>query len=189
MLAAGGGPDVTRGIPERSGNFVVKPSGRAGTKMRTAGWANDPRTSAGGAALKMPLLRYFLFTGGVLVALLFALDAWAPSPPVAPVAPTAIDYLPVVRIHSERKWPERIVFDTRVPAIIPGEIVIATDVPAPIGLSAAARIRDTFAQFEPAYLKRGQAKLQQKRKLAKGRVSPSIIVAQQPRFGFLASGW
>jgi hypothetical protein len=148
---------------------------------------------ADGAALNMPLLRYFLFTGGVLLALLFAFDAWAPPPHAASATPTAIDYLPVLRIHSERKWPERIVFDTNVPAMaptnIPAEAVTATDVPAPIGLPAAARVRDTFAQFEPVYPKRGLPKLQQKRRIARSRASPSIAVAQQPRFGFLASSW
>jgi len=26
---------------------------------------------------------------------------------------------PAIRIHSERKWPERIVFDTTLPAVAP----------------------------------------------------------------------
>ncbi len=66
----------------------------------------------------MPLMRYFFFVGGVLLALLFVSDAVLPKLPVADRSDTAID-LPAVRIQSDRKWPERVVFDTSVPATRP----------------------------------------------------------------------
>ena len=48
----------------------------------------------------MPLARYFLFVGGVLLALLFLSDAYLPKLPAAERADTD---LPVIRIHSDRK--------------------------------------------------------------------------------------
>ena len=34
---------------------------------------------------------------------------------------------PVIRIHSDRKWPERIVFDTTLPTIVPAQTAIVED--------------------------------------------------------------
>src|SRR5215813_10239563 len=62
---------------------------------------------------KMPLARYFLWVGSVLLALLFIAGACLPKLPAANAMTDAPP--PAIRIHSERKWPERIVFDTSAP--------------------------------------------------------------------------
>ena len=62
----------------------------------------------------MPLTRYFCFVGGILLALLLISDAYFPKLPVAHSANT-VSY--IIRIHSDRKWPERIVYDTSLPTI------------------------------------------------------------------------
>jgi hypothetical protein len=142
----------------------------------------------------MPLARYFFFVGGVLLALLWISDAVLPKLPVADRSETGID-LPVVRINSDRKWPERVVFDTAaiIPAIVPVLPAKAeASVPAPTivaDVSAGARVRDAFGQFEPAYPKRPGPKPQGKRKIAKSRIGPppTVLVAQQPRLGFFAN--
>ena len=67
----------------------------------------------------MPLARYFVFVGGVLLALLFLSDAYLPKLPAAQMADTD---LPVIRIHTDRKWPERVVYDTSHATIIPAQI-------------------------------------------------------------------
>jgi hypothetical protein len=78
---------------------------------------------------RMPLARYFLFVGGVLLALLFISDAYLPKLPVVDMATTE---LPVIRIHSDRKWPERVVYDTSLPTIIPAQIAhMVVGVPSP----------------------------------------------------------
>src|SRR5215831_17528726 len=61
----------------------------------------------------MPLLRYFLFVGGTLIALLFVANAAFPAMPF-PQNLTSVSDHPPVRIHSDRKLPERVVFDTSV---------------------------------------------------------------------------
>jgi hypothetical protein len=134
----------------------------------------------------MPLARYFFFVGGVLLALLFVVDAVLPKLPVADRTDTD---LPVIRIHSDRKWPERVVFDTSIPTIIPPQTAKAEAVvpaPAPVAdVSAKVRVREAFAQFVPPDPKKPEPKLQRKRKIAKSRVAPPVVlVAQQPRFGF-----
>ena len=63
----------------------------------------------------MPLARYFLYVGGVLLTLVFILDACLTSQ--LPAIERSHADSPVIRIHSDRKWPERIVFDTALPVI------------------------------------------------------------------------
>jgi hypothetical protein len=150
----------------------------------------------------MPLARYFLFVGAALLALLFGVNAFLPSLPVADNTQTAAD-LPAIRINSDRKWPERVVFDTRIQAM-PSATSVAvakTDaaVPAPATVAdteAKARVLDAFAQLvppqpkqiEPSEPKKPAPPPQHKRKIAKKPVGPpATLVAQQPRFGFFAN--
>ena len=138
----------------------------------------------------MLLARYFLSVGGVLLALLFVADAVVPKVPAAGTDrnDTSTDKS-VIRIHSDRKWPERVVFDTSIPTIVPAQTVKAEAVvppPTPVpDVTAKTRVREAFAQFVSPEPKKPEAKLQRKRKIAKSRVAPPVIlVAQQPRFGF-----
>ena len=147
----------------------------------------------------MPVARYFLFVGGVLLALLFALDAFAPlQVAVAGNSAPSIDKT-VVRIRSDQKLPERVVYDTSLPTIVPPTAAtrIAAAPPAPAAdVSAQARVRDTFAQFVPAEAKKlekqhePQAQAPRKRKIAKSRPAQPLRFAQQQHFGFFGgSTW
>ena len=99
----------------------------------------------------MPLVRYFYFVGGVLLALLFILDARIPK---LEVSAKATVYPPVIRIYSDRKWPERIVYDTSLPTIVPTSIATTEDViQAPeitAGVSTDAKERESFAMLPPS---------------------------------------
>jgi hypothetical protein len=113
----------------------------------------------------MPLARYFLWVGGVLLALLFVADACLPTLPVAE-ARTDVPP-PIIRIHSERKWPDRIVFDTNasIPRINVAAI-LAHDEPA----QQTTGVREARAQMETSDLRQvtgakkleGPARRQQK---------------------------
>ena len=96
----------------------------------------------------MPLARYFLYVGGVLLALVFILDACFPSDQVT--QKTHPD-LPAIRIHSDRKWPERVVYDTSLPAttLTPIASVEAGDVPgANADVLVRTKEREAFAQLQ-----------------------------------------
>ena len=138
----------------------------------------------------MPIARYFLFVGGVLLALLLAVDALFPQQAVvASRGASSVDKT-VVRIRSDQKPPERVFYDTSLPTIVPPPAVTA-QVTAPVVAPAVAaasadataqtRVRETFAQFVPAEAKKPEPQAQRKRKVAKSRPAPPMQIAQQPQ--------
>src|ERR1700737_3272429 len=151
----------------------------------------------------MPVARYFLFVGGVLLALLFVADAFAPQQPAVASngAPSVDKY--TVRIKSDQKLPERVVYDTSLPTIVPAKAtVVAAAAPSTPAseTSAQARVRDTFAQFVPGEARKPDKQLvkqaekqpeplaPKKRKVAKPHPSPQAqppmrLAQQQPHFG------
>ena len=144
----------------------------------------------------MLLVRYFLFVGGVLLTLVFTLDAWLTEPPVMERSQANSS---VMRIHSDRKWPERIVFDTTLPAIVPAQTAIVEErVPGPSTVIDARkeREREAFALMQPSDAKRletsaparRELKPQRQRKTVKRHVMPrSLFVARQPQFGWFGN--
>jgi hypothetical protein len=164
----------------------------------------------------MPIFRYFIFVGGALLALLFLVNQTLSPEPVKQAAQASVataSEQPVVRIRSDRKLPERVVFDTNQPTIAAPVIKTATVTapadaaasPALADASAKARVRETFAQLVPdpksaasaksAEAKSAEAKpaapVHHKRKVARSRAAPQysygygrpMLVAQQPHFG------
>ena len=153
----------------------------------------------------MPVARYFLFVGGLLLALLLAIDALVPQQAaVASRGASSVDKT-VVRIRSDQKLPERVVYDTSIPTIVPPPAmaqgpapVVAPSAPAVAAAladptaQAQARVRETFAQLVPTTGKKPEPQAQRKRKIAKSRLAspmhiaqPSQVrVAQQSHFGF-----
>jgi hypothetical protein len=147
---------------------------------------------ADGAVPEMPIARYFFYVGGVLLALLFAADAFVPKEPVgSAIASATTTENPTLRIRSDRKWPEPVVYDTSLPTIVPPKVEIAAAVPPPAAeASAKSRVRESFAQFKPADDAKPEAKPRPKRKVAKVRaVQPTMRVAQQRPFGFFANNF
>ena len=145
----------------------------------------------------MPVARYFLFVGAALLALLFALDAFVPQQvAVASNAAASIDKT-VVRIRSDQKPPERVVYDTSLPTIVPPVVktqIAAAPVAQVADASAQARVRNTFAQFVPAEAKKlekqigPQAQTPRKRKIAKARPAQQPMrLAQQQHFGLFGN--
>jgi hypothetical protein len=145
----------------------------------------------------MPLARYFLYVGGVLLTLLFIFDACLTG---VPVAPSSNPNLPVIRIHTDRKWPDRVVFDTSLPSVPPMRTALAEDrVPSPPTVADVAvneKEREAFALIQPSDPKRLQpsepgkrAVMQQRhRRIAKRHVMPrSLLAARQPHFGWFGN--
>ncbi len=127
----------------------------------------------------MPLVRYFSFVGGVLLALLFILDTCFPK---LPVAATAKVNLPVIRVYSDPKWPERIAYDTNLPAITPTSMASTEGIiQAPkiiADASAGAKERESFAMLPPS-MDRLQASNTKMREL-KARYQTKIVRKRTP---------
>jgi hypothetical protein len=146
----------------------------------------------------MPLARYFSFVGGVLLALLFMLDAYLPKPPAA--AKAKVD-LPVIRIHTDRKWPERIVYDTSLPTIVPTSmasnegIIEASKTIADI--STGAKGRESFAMLPPSTerlqisnTKMREPKPPYRRKIVRKRTpAPMVAMARHPQSGWFGGNF
>ncbi|MHC2333995.1 hypothetical protein [Bradyrhizobium sp. USDA 4454] len=103
----------------------------------------------------MPVARYFLYVGGVLLALLFIVNAVVPQEATIPgqsqtISSPGVDKT-MVRIRSTQKLPDRVEYDTSLPTIVPAQVnaVAAAALPAAGDASAQARVRSTFAQFIP----------------------------------------
>lgn len=111
-----------------------------------------------------------------MVALLFVVDFFSPKAvaesgihSAGPVDKTTL------RIRSEQKVPERIVFDTTQPTIVPKAAQTAqAELPGPAPapeITASARVRETFAQFSPVEPKKADAVVK-KKKTAKANTQP-----------------
>src|SRR5262245_35286753 len=105
----------------------------------------------------MPLLRYFFYVGGILLGLIMISNFVLPQAPL-PSTLTSATELPPVRIHSDRKLPERVVLDTSstisikpVPMLAPVAVAqSAAAEPAPAAaaeIPPKARVREAFAQL------------------------------------------
>jgi hypothetical protein len=138
----------------------------------------------------MPLARYFLWVGGALLAVLLIAHWYLPELPDADMASVVP---PLVRIQSEQKWPERIVYDTSRETIVTAPPANAqSDIapPAPVA-DALATARDAFAEAPPsdadktqsADQKKQDTKPHAKRKVAKRR-APVLVVQRYPQFGW-----
>jgi hypothetical protein len=135
----------------------------------------------------MPLARYFLWVGGALLAVLLIAHWFLPELPDADKASIAP---PLVRIQSQQKWPERIVYDTSHETIVPA--LVAGDIAPPAAAAdVLATARDAFAEAPPsdasktqsADQKKPDAKPHAKRKVTRRR-APVLMVERRPQFGW-----
>jgi hypothetical protein len=91
----------------------------------------------------MPLLQYFGWVGSFLFAALLAANWWCS----APIAPAQVSDVPLnqtinIRIRTDHKWPERVVFDTTRSSLAP-EATVELEALAP----AAHQPFDAFAEM------------------------------------------
>jgi hypothetical protein len=141
----------------------------------------------------MPLARYFLYVGGALLALLLIANACMPS---SPVADRANSRPATIRIHSDQKLPEHVVYDTRLPTIVPPPLAQNNTLHlAPTIADVPAKTREAFAQLQFAEattvrpsVKKPEGKLQRQRKVARKHLAPrEFRIARQPYFGWFGS--
>jgi hypothetical protein len=141
----------------------------------------------------MPLLRYFLYVGAALVALLFTITWYLPPLEAEPARADADRT--TIRIHSQHKWPSAVVFDTTLPTIVPPQApVVAAEAPAPRPVrEALAMLPEPPADKAAPSIKPAEAAKPAKRHVRRTRVAriPASPPGFEP-FGFRSAwavGW
>ena len=142
----------------------------------------------------MPLARYFLWVGAVLLALLLAADL---SLPELPVAKSADARLPAIHIQSVEKLPDRVVYDTSIATIIPAPPANReANIPAAATVADISAARQAFAQSQPSDAKQPQRSDPRKRdtrqrhhRFATRRAAPSALLAARQPFGWFGTGY
>ena len=85
----------------------------------------------------MPIVRYIVWVGTSLLALLLVANWFLPDPP-REMAHEAVD-APVIRIASAERQPESVFIDTNQPTIIPPPMLLGNAIPdAPSPLQSYA---------------------------------------------------
>ncbi len=92
----------------------------------------------------MPLVRYLLFTGSMLLGLLFLADWYFPTSRAATAGVDNDVDRSIIRIHSSHKWPAAIQMDTTAP--MPAAAPVMAEATAPG--APVERVRQAYA-FEP----------------------------------------
>src|SRR6266545_1301166 len=95
-----------------------------------------------------------MFVGCLLVAMLFVANWIWPGEPKAPIQVQAVSaespFEQTIRIQSARRWPDKIVFDTNQPTIVPPPApVAAASAPPPPPVVAANSPLDARAEIKP----------------------------------------
>jgi len=134
----------------------------------------------------MPLGRYFLYVGGLLLGLLFLIDWYVPQPAAQAVEAAPLDRS-TIRVHSAHRWPSAVVFDTTQPTIVPPQQPIVATIPAPA--PAAKKPHDALAlaqagEIPGAAVAPAAPPKQVKRRVRTARPVYSPRVASYETFGF-----
>ncbi len=136
----------------------------------------------------MPLMKYFVFVGAALVLLLFTMNWLVPDPTTEPAYSST--QKPVIRISSIQTLPERVVFDTNMPAPAPSVMRVAAQplrsafaleqiTPGlPPTFSILAQVTQVSSPKKTIIAKREPAKITAKREPSKAVVANRI--APQP---------
>jgi hypothetical protein len=93
------------------------------------------------AVNQVPLGRYFLFVGGVLLTMLFIAERYWPVASFPTFQTEARFDKSIIRVSSSHRWPERIILDTSLPTVVPPPYESVADVPAVVRAP-----REAFAQ-------------------------------------------
>jgi hypothetical protein len=137
----------------------------------------------------MPVGRYFIFVGSVLFALLLFADWYYPGSSV--VSRADVDRS-ILRIKSDHRWPERIVFNTSLSTIVPPVALVETPPRARDSKEAFARvISPTPSGISPPSPRIGLKAVRQRRPKPATRLRPDSVASFQQAYerDTVAGGW
>jgi hypothetical protein len=131
----------------------------------------------------VPLIRYFVFVGILLLGMLFMADWYLPSASSQTFfRETRVDRS-IIRIKSAHTWPEPVVIDTSLPTIVPPPPVLAK-------ATVINQPRDALAQLNSPLPKASEypGPVTAKRKVA-AQTRPARIATYRGIPEALPAGW
>ena len=133
--------------------------------------------------VQVPVARYFLLVGSVLLAMLFIADWSLPDAPQSFTRDARVDKS-IIRIKSAHRWPEKIVYDTSLPTIVPQASPTSAELPM------LKQPRDSIAQLIAPLppLTKSPAQTKTKR-IAVRKPSPTRMAAYPATSDPLPAGW
>jgi hypothetical protein len=133
---------------------------------------------------QVPLGRYFLFVGSLLLGMLFVAERyWQDSNSSNFVGEARYDNS-VIRIKSAHRWPERIIIDTSLPTIVPPPTSAFAEPPLVSSPREAFALLNAPTRKVPEYT----APVRIKRKLVK-RPPETQIAGAAAKAEMLPAGW
>jgi hypothetical protein len=132
---------------------------------------------------QVPLGRYFLLAGSVLLGLLFIAERYWPASTTPSFASEARYDRSVIRVSSAHRWPERIDIDTSLPTIVPPLPAASAEDP-----TDARPPREAFAQLNVPTPKFPSA-VRVKRKQVKRVPDMRVASYPPPMRETLPAGW
>ncbi len=142
----------------------------------------------------MPLLRYFAVAGGALLLVLLVAGAWLPQAPGEDGIVSSAEH-PAIRIRSERKAPEAVVFDTGQQTVPLAKTEATAPVPVKV-TEPQPPAAETLAQSaEPKPVatppaKKPESGVRVKRRMARAHIRrPLTLVAQRPYYWSFDTHW
>jgi hypothetical protein len=132
----------------------------------------------------VPLGRYFLFVGSLLLGVLFIADWYLPSASSQTYFREVRVDKSIIRIKSAHKWPEPIAFDTSLPTIVPPPQPVVANAPV------INQPREALAQLNSPLPKASEyrAPVRAKRKVAK-QARPTRMAAYRAPSDAMPAGW
>jgi hypothetical protein len=134
---------------------------------------------------QVPLGRYFLFVGSLLLGMLFIADWYLPSASSQIFFREARVDKSIIRIKSAHKWPEPIVFDISLPTIVPPPLPVLAKAPV------ISQPREALAQLNSPLPKASEyrAPVRVKRKVAKQARPTRMAAAYRAPAEEMPAGW
>ena len=129
----------------------------------------------------MPLARYFLYVGSILLALLFVTDAWLPKPAGRLHEDV---FQPAILVYSDRNWPERVFYTTTRETVSPAPAASWVPyIPEPERLASGTRkAREAFAALSPSDLWPVRRVRSKKTTSSRTHAHQTVAVKSAPKF-------